>query len=147
LIEQNDAAIVCGLIQYRRIEGVAAAKAMPQVVQTERGHARHLALDMVWPGKNFRTCAFVLGILPGLASHLYRVSFSGELEYEINGSSNYAIPLWTEPLLAGAGFGITPHGLEASLIMRMEKWFPHVVDTDGTISPQDVGWERCSDEE
>jgi sarcosine oxidase subunit alpha len=81
------------------------------------------------------------GYIAGVASRLYRVSFSGELGYEINVPSNYAQSLWTELVQAGSDFGITPYGLEALLILRMEKGFLHVgVDTDGTTSPQDVGW-------
>jgi sarcosine oxidase subunit alpha len=102
---------------------------------------RRLGTDIDLEGAEFPHLHVRTGYIAGVASRLYRVSFSGELGYEINVPSNYALSLWTELVQAGSDFGITPYGLEALLIMRMEKGFLHVgVDTDGTTSPKDVGW-------
>lgn len=81
------------------------------------------------------------GMLAGVPARLYRMSFSGELGFEINVPARYGAALWRELLDAGQRFGITPYGLEALLLLRLEKGFLHVgVDTDGTTSPADVGW-------
>ena len=81
------------------------------------------------------------GRFAGVAARLYRVSFSGELGYEINVPARYGAALWTEILKAGADFGVTPYGVETVLLLRLEKGYLHVgIDTDGTTSPADVGW-------
>ena len=81
------------------------------------------------------------GRFAGVAARLYRVSFSGELGYEVNVPARYGAALWTELLKAGADFGVTPYGVETVLLLRLEKGYLHVgVDTDGTTSPADVGW-------
>jgi sarcosine oxidase subunit alpha len=74
-------------------------------------------------------------------ARVYRVSFSGELGFEINVPARYGAALWSELLSLGSDFDITPYGLEALLLMRLEKGFLHIgTDTDGTTSPADVGW-------
>jgi sarcosine oxidase subunit alpha len=81
------------------------------------------------------------GRLCGVATRLYRVSFSGELGFEINVPARYAADLWKRLLEAGKEFSLTPYGIETVLLLRLEKGFLHVgLDTDGTTSPADVGW-------
>jgi sarcosine oxidase subunit alpha len=79
--------------------------------------------------------------LMGVEARIYRVSFSGELTYEINVPVHKAGELWSALLEEGHSFGIGPFGVEALLHMRMEKGFLHVgADTDGTTVPDDVGF-------
>jgi sarcosine oxidase subunit alpha len=81
------------------------------------------------------------GRFAGVETRLYRVSFSGELGYEIHVPARYGRALWEALMSAGAGTGIAPYGIETLLLLRLEKGFLHVgVDTDGTSSPADVGW-------
>jgi sarcosine oxidase, subunit alpha len=81
------------------------------------------------------------GRFAGVPARLYRVSFSGELGYEVNVPARYGAALWTELMKAGADFGVTPYGIETVLLLRLEKGYLHVgVDTDGTTAPADVGW-------
>jgi sarcosine oxidase subunit alpha len=81
------------------------------------------------------------GRFAGVPARLYRVSFSGELGYEINVPARYGAALWKELLKAGADFGVTPYGVETALLLRLEKGYLHVgVDTDGSTTPADVGW-------
>ncbi len=81
------------------------------------------------------------GKFAGAPARLYRVSFSGELGYEINVPARYGATLWSELIKAGADFGVTPYGLETVLLLRLEKGYLHVgADTDGTTTPADVGW-------
>ena len=79
--------------------------------------------------------------LLGSEARIYRVSFSGELTYEINVPSNKGTALWAALLEEGREFGIEPYGVEALLHLRMEKGFLHIgADTDGTTVPDDVGF-------
>ncbi|MGW2648896.1 sarcosine oxidase subunit alpha family protein [Streptomyces sp. NPDC001393] len=69
-----------------------------------------------------------------------RISFSGELAYEINVSPWHALALWEALYEAGAPYGITPYGTETMHVLRAEKGYPIVgQDTDGTVTPQDLG--------
>jgi sarcosine oxidase subunit alpha len=76
----------------------------------------------------------------GLAARVCRISFSGELAYEINVSWWDALTLWEAVVAAGAPFGITPYGTETMHVLRAEKGYPIIgQDTDGTVTPQDLG--------
>jgi sarcosine oxidase subunit alpha len=79
--------------------------------------------------------------LLGTDARIYRVSFSGELTYEINVPAHKATQLWAALLEEGRSFGMEPYGIEALLHLRMEKGFLHIgSDTDGTTVPDDVGF-------
>ncbi|HKU16003.1 MAG TPA: 2Fe-2S iron-sulfur cluster-binding protein [Steroidobacteraceae bacterium] len=83
--------------------------------------------------------------LVGADARLYRVSFTGELTYEINIRASAAQRLWDALLDAGAPHGLQPFGLDALLLMRLEKGYLHVgTDTDGTTVPDDVGWGKVA---
>lgn len=80
------------------------------------------------------------GTLAGHKVRVYRISFSGELSYEIAVPANQGRTLWDRILEAGAPHGITPYGTEALHVMRAEKGFIMIGDeTDGTVIPQDLG--------
>jgi sarcosine oxidase subunit alpha len=69
-----------------------------------------------------------------------RVSFSGELAYEVNVDGWHAAAVWERLIAAGEPHGITPYGTETMHVLRAEKAYPIVgQDTDGTITPQDLG--------
>ncbi|MDA8586374.1 sarcosine oxidase subunit alpha family protein [Rhodobacteraceae bacterium] len=80
------------------------------------------------------------GTLGGLPVRAFRISFSGELSYEIAVPASHGQALWDKLLEAGEAHGITPYGTEALHIMRAEKGFIMIGDeTDGTVIPQDLG--------
>ncbi len=80
------------------------------------------------------------GIVAGLAARVCRVSFSGELAYEVNVPSWDALSLWESVMAAGERLGITPYGTQAMHVLRAEKGYIIVgQETDGTVSPLDVG--------
>ncbi|MDU8912566.1 sarcosine oxidase subunit alpha family protein [Aestuariicoccus sp. MJ-SS9] len=80
------------------------------------------------------------GTLGGFPCRVYRISFSGELSYEIAVPANTGRAFWDRLLADGAEWGATPYGTEALHIMRAEKGFIMIGDeTDGTIIPQDLG--------
>ncbi len=85
------------------------------------------------------------GRLLGLRARIFRISFTGELTYEINVPARSAGMLWEALCGVGAGEGLQPIGLDALLSLRLEKGFLHVgTDTDGTTIPDDVGWGRAA---
>jgi sarcosine oxidase, subunit alpha len=70
----------------------------------------------------------------------YRISFSGELSYEIATPANHGQGLWNAIMEAGQEFGIEPYGTEALHVLRAEKGYIVIGDeTDGTTTPHDVG--------
>ena len=70
----------------------------------------------------------------------YRISFSGELSYEIAVSASHGQAFWDALMEAGKEFGVMPYGTECLHIMRTEKGFIMIGDeTDGTVIPQDLG--------
>ncbi|MGW0885883.1 sarcosine oxidase subunit delta family protein [Streptomyces sp. NPDC002671] len=76
----------------------------------------------------------------GVEARVCRISFSGELAYEINVSPWEALALWEALYEAGAPFGITPYGTETMHVLRAEKGYPIIgQDTDGTVTPHDLG--------
>ena len=80
------------------------------------------------------------GTLAGIPVRIYRISFSGELSYEIAVRAGQGRALWDRLAQAGAAFGVMPYGTEALHIMRAEKGFIMIGDeTDGTVIPQDLG--------
>ncbi len=86
---------------------------------------------------------FADGTLGGLPVRAYRISFSGELSYELAVPAGYGQALWDKLMAAGADLGVMPYGTEAMHIMRAEKGFIMIGDeTDGTVIPQDLnlGW-------
>jgi sarcosine oxidase subunit alpha len=85
------------------------------------------------------------GKLLGLPARIYRVSFTGELTYEINVPADSGRKLWEALVEAGAGEGLEPIGMDALMQLRLEKGFLHVgTDTDGTTVPDDVGWGKVA---
>ena len=69
----------------------------------------------------------------------YRISFSGELSYEIAVPASQGRAFWDALLAAGEEFGVMPYGTEALHVMRAEKGFIMIGDeTDGTVIPQDL---------
>ncbi|MFI1927726.1 sarcosine oxidase subunit delta family protein [Streptomyces sp. NPDC020377] len=76
----------------------------------------------------------------GIDARVCRISFSGELAYEINVSPWEALALWEALYEAGAPYGITPYGTETMHVLRAEKGYPIIgQDSDGTVTPQDLG--------
>ncbi|MET8248954.1 sarcosine oxidase subunit alpha family protein [Streptomyces sp. NPDC005202] len=98
--------------------------------------APQLALD----NNDFPFMAWRETTVAGIEARVCRISFSGELAYEINVSPWEALALWEALYEAGAPYGITPYGTETMHVLRAEKGYPIIgQDTDGTVTPQDLG--------
>ncbi|MFG2378607.1 sarcosine oxidase subunit delta family protein [Streptomyces sp. NPDC048504] len=99
-----------------------------------------LAPQLAVANDDFPFMAWRDTIVAGIEARVCRISFSGELAYEINVSPWEALALWEALYEAGAPFGITPYGTETMHVLRAEKGYPIIgQDTDGTVTPQDLG--------
>ncbi|MFK7938089.1 MAG: sarcosine oxidase subunit alpha family protein [Roseovarius sp.] len=77
--------------------------------------------------------------LADIPCRAYRISFSGELSYEIAVPASYGRALWDDLLAVGAKYDVTTYGTEGLHVMRAEKGFIMIGDeTDGTVIPQDL---------
>ena len=84
--------------------------------------------------------ALAEGNICGVPTRLFRVSFSGELGFEINVPSSHGRAIWEAVWAAGQPHGLTPYGTETMHVLRAEKGFIIVgQETDGTATPDDVG--------
>ncbi len=89
--------------------------------------------------------SFASGTVCGVEARLTRVSYSGELSFEINLPARFGAALLEAVLEAGAPHDIVPFGVEALMVLRTEKGYLHVgADTDGSTTPDDVGWGKVA---
>jgi sarcosine oxidase, subunit alpha len=80
------------------------------------------------------------GRICGVPMRLFRVSFSGELGFEVNVPADFGAAVWEAVFAAGERFGITPYGTETMHVLRAEKGYIIVgQETDGTVTPEDLG--------
>ena len=80
------------------------------------------------------------GRVLGVAARIARVSFTGELGFEISVPANHGLALWEACMDAGKDLDITPYGTEAMHVLRAEKGFIIVgQETDGSTTPGDLG--------
>ena len=78
----------------------------------------------------------------GLAARLFRISFSGELAYEIAVPAGHGEALWREIMEAGRELGIAPYGTEALGVMRVEKGHVAGNEINGQTTARDLGLAR-----
>ncbi len=84
--------------------------------------------------------AWADGRIADFAVRIFRISFSGELSFEIALPASQGLAFWEVLMEAGREFGVMPYGTEALHILRAEKGFIMIGDeTDGTVIPQDLG--------
>ena len=80
------------------------------------------------------------GTVAGVPARVFRVSFSGELTYEVNVPANHGRAVWDAVMEAGEEHDITPYGTETMHVLRAEKGYIIVgQDTDGSVTPVDLG--------
>lgn len=98
-----------------------------------------LCKDIDFSPEAFKFMDWRSGTVAGLPAKVFRISFSGELAYEINVEASYGHYMWEEVMKAGAEFNITPYGTETMHVLRAEKGFIIVgQDTDGSVTPVDL---------
>lgn len=92
---------------------------------------------------SFKFMDWRAGTVAGVPARVYRISFTGELSYEINVPAHFGLHVWQALMENGKPFDITPYGTEAMHVLRAEKGFVIVgQDTDGSVTPIDInhGW-------
>ena len=96
--------------------------------------------DIDFSNAAFPFMSFREGTVLGVAARIMRISFSGELSFEVNVPANQGRQVWDALLAAGEAHGITPYGTEAMHVLRAEKGYIIVgQDTDGSVTPHDLG--------
>ncbi len=77
-----------------------------------------------------------------LRARLFRISFSGELAFELAVPAGHGAAVADAVLAAGAEHGITPYGTEALAVLRIEKGHITHAEINGTVTPGDLGLGR-----
>ncbi|WP_407077764.1 2Fe-2S iron-sulfur cluster-binding protein [Streptomyces phytohabitans] len=99
-----------------------------------------LAPELALDNDDFPFMAWRDAEVAGLPARVARISFSGELAFEVYVPAWHGPALWEAVMAAGADEGITPYGTETMHVLRAEKGYVIVgQDTDGTVTPQDLG--------
>lgn len=102
-----------------------------------------LGTDIDLSAQAFPFMALREGTVAGLPVRVARVSFTGELSFEVNTAPRHLPDLWDRVMKAGAPFGIEPVGSEANHVLRVEKGFlslGHEVDGTGDAHDLGMGW-------
>ena len=85
----------------------------------------------IWPAREFSW--------RGVPARLFRISFSGELAYELAVPARYGDAAIRAIMAAGAAFGVVPYGTEALGVMRIEKGHVAGNELNGTTTAADLG--------
>jgi len=84
---------------------------------------------------------YLEGKLFGVSARIFRISFSGELAYEINVPSDYGMFMWEKLIEIGEEFNMQPYGTEALSTLRIEMGHVAGPELDGRTIPYDVSLE------
>jgi sarcosine oxidase, subunit alpha len=99
-----------------------------------------LCSDIDFAPEQFKFMDWRNGVVAGVPARVFRISFSGEVSYEINVESGYGRHVWDAVMAAGQPHDITPYGTETMHVLRAEKGFIIAgQDTDGSLTPLDLG--------
>ena len=99
-----------------------------------------ICTDIDFDPEEFPFMSMQEGTIAEVPGRVFRISFSGELCYEINIPAQYGRHVWEACMQAGEEFNITPYGTESMHVLRAEKGFIIVgQDTDGSVTPIDLG--------
>jgi sarcosine oxidase subunit alpha len=110
--------------------------------------SRTLLARIADPGQDVSDAAFPylaageLRVLGGVRGRLFRISFSGERAYELAVPAAHGEALIAALFAAGAELGVTPYGIEALNVLRIEKGHPAGGELSGQTTAFDLGLER-----
>ncbi len=110
-------------------------------------HAREVLARLIDPQESAELAAQSFAFMrlktlrvAGIRARVFRVSFTGELSYEICVPASRALDLWHAVMAAGTDLGIEPVGSEANHVLRIEKGFISLGhEVDGDTNPDDLG--------
>jgi sarcosine oxidase subunit alpha len=90
--------------------------------------------------KNFSHMSVVECEVCGVPARLFRISFTGELGFEINVPADFGLDIWKQVWARAEPLGACAYGTETMHVLRAEKGYIIVgQDTDGTVTPHDAG--------
>jgi sarcosine oxidase subunit alpha len=99
-----------------------------------------LTTDIPLDNESFPFMSMREGHVAGIPARVFRISFTGDLSFEVNVPASYGHALWQALLAAGEKYQVTPYGTETMHVLRAEKGFIIVgQETDGTFTPYDLG--------
>ncbi len=96
-------------------------------------------LERAGLSRPLRFMRFTDQTIAAVPCRVLRLSFTGEVSYELHHPADQSVALWQRLLELGADLGIRPHGLEALLMLRLEKG--HIIvgqDTDYDSTPRRI---------
>ncbi|MBV8342962.1 MAG: (2Fe-2S)-binding protein [Gammaproteobacteria bacterium] len=114
------------------------AIAGPRARAVVAGVASGIALD----NASFPFMAAGAAYIAGVPGRLFRISFSGELAYEVAVPAAAALGVWQALFEAGRPYGIRPYGLDALNTLRIEKGHVTGAELNGNTSAADLGFGR-----
>src|SRR5690625_3742389 len=96
--------------------------------------------DLELSSDRFPHMSLAEGRVAGVKARVFRISFTGEMSFEINVAARYGLAVWQALMRVGQKYNITPYGTEAMHVLRAEKGFIIAgQDTDGSVTPLDLG--------
>jgi sarcosine oxidase, subunit alpha len=99
-----------------------------------------LTSDIRLDNESFPFMSVREGHVAGIPARVFRISFTGDLSFEVNVPASYGQALWQALIAAGEKYQVTPYGTETMHVLRAEKGYIIVgQETDGTITPYDLG--------
>ncbi len=105
-----------------------------------RDFLQEFSLDIDLSPEKFPFMGIRDGVFNGMPVRIARVSFTGELSFEINVHTRYLKQLWERLISKGNKYGITPIGSETNHVLRVEKGFLSLGhEVDGVVDPIDLG--------
>ncbi|TIT83002.1 MAG: sarcosine oxidase subunit alpha, partial [Mesorhizobium sp.] len=108
-------------------------------------NARKLLQDLVDPSEDLTNEGFPfmgareVKLRGGVIARLFRISFSGEMAFEISVPARYGAAMAENLMIAGKPYGVTPYGTEALGVMRIEKGHVAGPELNGTTTADDLG--------
>lgn len=96
--------------------------------------------DLDLDPENFPFLSMQEGTVAGVPARVYRISFTGDLAFEVNVPARYGLHVWNALREEGKNHDLCLYGTETMHVLRAEKGFIIVgQDTDGTVTPMDLG--------
>ena len=100
------------------------------------------ALQLELANESFPFMAAAPVHVAGVPARLFRISFSGELAYELAVPARHAQSAWKTLLAAGEPHGLRPYGLDALNTLRIEKGHVTTAELNGNTTADDLGLQR-----
>lgn len=104
-----------------------------------RAVLERIAPQLDWSGDALPHLGVRQCVLRGVQARVFRISYSGELAFEINVPADYGLEIWEALLDTGEPLGIVPYGTEAMGVLRIEKGHIAGPEIDGRTTPGDLG--------